>query len=82
MNTDYVDHQNSEEDQSRVRQIEVLHTLRCHLGPAVESLIVLDRFLWLSESVAGSSGTVQLVNMFDQESGSGRNLGLVVQLPA
>lgn len=56
------------------RRIKTLHALRCLLGPPVESLIILDRFLWLQEELEGLGELhVQLVNMFDQEVGSGRN---------
>ncbi len=40
------------ENSRLVRQLEVLHILRCVLGPAVESLIVVDRLCWLMEVVA------------------------------
>ncbi|KAG6336264.1 hypothetical protein ID866_2818 [Astraeus odoratus] len=64
-------------------QLEVLHVLRCILGPLVESLILLDRYEWLHEEV-GDTGqekwdmTIEMVNLFDQATGSGRNVALVV----
>lgn len=81
------------------RTLEVLYVLRCLLGPAIESLIAADRYLFLQEAVEGqvrtnrdgnitasdgildmhSSGSkeaVKLVNLFDQSTGSLRNLAL------
>ena len=62
------------------RRLEVLHTLRCILGPAIESLIVIDRMLWIREKLGGSSDPfdVRAVNLFDQGMGSGRNIAIVV----
>ncbi|KAL5529577.1 hypothetical protein ACEPAG_5562 [Sanghuangporus baumii] len=62
------------------RRVRTLHALRCLLGPPVESLIILDRYLWLHEEV-GSSGERligDIVNLFDEETGSGRNVALVL----
>jgi hypothetical protein len=57
------------------KQISVLHTLRCLLGPCVESLIVWDRFAWLKEaSQGGRCFEVYLLNLFDQKQSSGRNI--------
>lgn len=64
----------SREMESRVA---VLHVLRCLLGPVVESLILLDREAWVREALGGEMG-VELVNLFDQGTGSGRNVGLVI----
>ncbi|KAL1744082.1 methyltransferase domain-containing protein [Schizophyllum fasciatum] len=85
------------------RQLSVLHTLRCIIGPLVESLIVLDRQAWLVEQLNGrhrggpadgpgvDSGahcaaggahaglgpvTVAIENLFDQATGSGRNMAI------
>lgn len=66
------------ENSPLARQLEVLHVMRCILGPAVESLIVVDRLCWLME-VVGDAHTVELVNLFDQGTSSGRNLGIVVR---
>jgi hypothetical protein len=74
---------------SKRRQTEsrlaVLHTLRCLLGPLVECMILLDRLLWIREELTdmasgvGSEMDVQLVNLFDQATGSGRNVGIIVK---
>jgi len=61
--------------------LEVLHVLRCLLGPLVESLIILDREAWVREALSGITETpyrVELVNLFDQATGSGRNIAIVV----
>ncbi|TDL23223.1 hypothetical protein BD410DRAFT_787553 [Rickenella mellea] len=79
-------------DNSEVaRRLEVLHTLRCLLGPAVESLIILDRLLWLKEELGldnedtlttqeyqQTSLDVRIINLFDQSKDSGRNVGIVL----
>lgn len=61
-------------------RLEVLHTLRCMLGPAVESLLLLDRILWLKEKLVevGAEVDARLVNLFHQGMDSGRNVGIVV----
>lgn len=38
-------------DPEMERRIEVFHTLRCIAGPAVESLILLDRLAWMQEEL-------------------------------
>jgi len=67
------------------RKLEVLHTMRCLLGPVIESAILRDRVQWLMEAL--TSGTdaqenenveVKLVNLFDQATGSGRNVAIVI----
>lgn len=61
------------------RRILVLHAVRCLLGPPVESLIILDRYLWLREELDGDDVLhARLVNLFDQKTGSGRNIGIVL----
>ncbi|KAH7885135.1 methyltransferase domain-containing protein [Phlebopus sp. FC_14] len=63
-------------------RLRVLQALRCILGPLIESLIILDRYAWLHEGLAdmGDRGVdVELVNLFDQGTGSGRNVALVVR---
>lgn len=73
-------------------RVELLHVLRCLTGPAIESLIIEDRFLWLKDSLQSVNSnhdtrkpisgeerwTVELVALFDQALGSARNLALVV----
>ncbi|CAE6523166.1 unnamed protein product [Rhizoctonia solani] len=64
-------------------QLEVLHILRAVIGPVIESLIILDRTLYLAEQL-GSTGspafTIRALNLFDQlSSGSARNVVLIVE---
>ena len=40
-----------EPDPAMQKRIEVFHTMRCIAGPAVESLILLDRLAWLQEKL-------------------------------
>ncbi|KAG8891316.1 hypothetical protein FRC00_013918, partial [Tulasnella sp. 408] len=47
------------------RRLEVLHVLRCILGPVVESLLLVDRWMYLREEV-DVQVDVRMVNMFDQ----------------
>lgn len=61
------------------RRLEVLHVLRCMLGPVVESLLLMDRWMYLREEV-DQTADVRMVNMFDQSTGSARNVALVVRL--
>lgn len=57
------------------KQVSTLHTLRCLLGPCVESLIIWDRYVWLKEvSEGGRHFKAYLLNLFDQRQGSGRNV--------
>jgi len=61
------------------KQISTLHTLRCLLGSCVESLIIWDRYAWLKEvSVGGEFFEVHLLNLFDQNQTSGRNISITV----
>jgi hypothetical protein len=73
------------------KRVEVLHTLRCFLGSVVETAILMDRLQWVREALGhhgkrGECGSrenqhdwsVELVNLFDQDLGSGRNVGLVI----
>ncbi|KAJ6620745.1 methyltransferase domain-containing protein [Mycena sp. CBHHK59/15] len=68
-------------EQALISELEVLHVLRCILGPLVESLIIMDRERWIQEQL-GESGDIQMqvemVSLFDQATGSGRNIALVV----
>ena len=78
-----------------LRSLETLHTLRCLLGPVVESAILEDRVGWVSEEllllevehghrlgvVDEAEIPVKLVNLFDQSTGSGRNVAIVVLPP-
>ncbi|KAI6114276.1 methyltransferase domain-containing protein [Pisolithus sp. B1] len=76
-------------------RLEVVHVLRCILGPLIESLILLDRCEWLRGELGAVKGkpqvieegreksqngqmAVEMVNLFDQVTGSGRNVALVV----
>jgi len=61
------------------RQIFALHTLRCLLGPCVESLIIWDRYAWLKEvSKDGLCFEVYLSNLFDQKQASSRNVSITI----
>ncbi|KAI6101970.1 hypothetical protein EV401DRAFT_2092992 [Pisolithus croceorrhizus] len=61
-------------------RLEVVHVLRCILGPLIESLILLDRCEWLRGGVGSCQRetSIEMVNLFDQVTGSGRNVALVV----
>lgn len=67
------------------QRLSVLHVLRCLLGPLIESLIILDRYDWLRESLAEAKGKgrasmkVELSNIFDQRTGSARNIAIVIR---
>ncbi|KAI0325051.1 hypothetical protein GY45DRAFT_1287903, partial [Cubamyces sp. BRFM 1775] len=65
-------------DRRRERRIEVFHVLRCIIGPVIESLIMLDRAVWVHEELEANL-EVDLVNLFDQASGSGRNVAIVIR---
>lgn len=69
-------------DETSVRRIEIVQTLRYLLGPVVESLIVLDRLKWVEENLdsdaSGAVGEVRLVRLFDQAVGSARNLAITI----
>ncbi|KAG1749349.1 methyltransferase domain-containing protein [Suillus lakei] len=66
--------------------LSVLHVLRCIMGPLIESLILLDRQEWIREELTESSESqesdtvdVDVVNLFDQATGSGRNVAIVIK---
>lgn len=66
------------------RALFALQTLRCILGPLIETLIILDRRDWIQQELAemndcGREVEVEMVNLFDQSTGSGRNVALVVR---
>jgi len=61
------------------KQIATLHTLRCLLGSCVESLIIWDRYAWLKEvSRGGICFEAHLLNLFDQNQASGRNISITI----
>ncbi|BGP27703.1 splicing factor u2af-associated protein 2 [Rhodotorula toruloides] len=66
-------------------QLRVFWTLRSWLGPPLETLCVLDRFAYLCEGLREAAGSdemrrrVEVVNIFDQATGSLRNVALVVR---
>ncbi|KAG8860900.1 hypothetical protein FRB96_003635 [Tulasnella sp. 330] len=62
-----------------VKRLELLHVLRCMLGPVIESLIMIDRWMYLREEL-DDDVDVRMVNIFDQKTGSARNVALVVSL--
>jgi len=70
----------NERDIGLVRFLEVVHALRCLIGPIVESAIVLDRKVWIDEMYFEERKDVkaELVNLFDQATGSGRNIAIVI----
>ncbi|KAI0034620.1 methyltransferase domain-containing protein [Vararia minispora EC-137] len=76
----------------RQRQLEVLHVLRCIVGPSIETAILCDRLVWLREALGQQKGKaasemtrarhgwkVELVNLFDQTAGSARNFAIVMR---
>ncbi|GAA5917796.1 hypothetical protein JCM6882_004548 [Rhodosporidiobolus microsporus] len=86
--------QEEEEWQRALWQLRVFWTLRSWLGPVMETLCVVDRFAFLCEGLrheweAEEGGQeeekkqkkrrVEVVNVFDQATGSLRNLALVVR---
>lgn len=65
-------------------QMSFFWTIRAQMGPVIESLIVLDRFCFLVEELDDEgrrdlSLSVELRNLFNQSTGSLRNLALVVR---
>lgn len=67
-------------DESNLQsKLETLYVLRCFMGPVIESYIALDRLLYLQEHLQESNTkeSVYLYNLFDQGTGSLRNLALV-----
>lgn len=76
-----------EEWAEAVFKLQVFWTLRSWLGPPLESLLLLDRFAFVVEGLGldkvedgvGREGTVELINLFDQASGSMRNVAIVVR---
>jgi hypothetical protein len=68
------------EEEELGQVLEVLYVLRCLLGPVVESIIALDRYFYLREITGVTTdedAQVDLVNLFDQSTGSLRNMALV-----
>jgi len=70
----------NERDIGLERLLEVVHTLRCLIGPIVESAVVLDRKLWIDEICFEKRKDVkaEIVNLFDQATRSGRNIAIVI----
>ena len=70
------------ESDALVRNLEVLHVMRCLLGPLVETVILKDRLEWVKEELRMSDEenrlSVELVNLFDQSTGSARNVAIVI----
>ncbi|KAM0755498.1 hypothetical protein T439DRAFT_375853 [Meredithblackwellia eburnea MCA 4105] len=69
-----------------IDQLRFYWTLRSLPGPAVESMLLLDRFAFLVERLYKSEDDlpvdrrrVELVNLFDQATGSLRNVAFVVR---
>ncbi|KDR82629.1 hypothetical protein GALMADRAFT_835706 [Galerina marginata CBS 339.88] len=77
-------------DKSLENSLAVLHVMRCLLGPAIESAILRDRLHWVRQELGINSTQTsdqnqntpklraELVNLFDQATGSGRNVAIVV----
>ncbi|XP_006462685.1 hypothetical protein AGABI2DRAFT_186564, partial [Agaricus bisporus var. bisporus H97] len=68
-------------DMRMERLLECFHTLRCLVGTVVESAIILDRLVWVDELVKSEGRSdlrTSVVNLFDQATGSGRNVAIVV----
>jgi hypothetical protein len=66
--------------------LRVFWTLRSWLGPPLESLCILDRFAFLCEGLEACDGEegwsqrrVEIVNLFEQATGSLRNMAIVVR---
>ncbi|KAJ7070047.1 methyltransferase domain-containing protein [Mycena amicta] len=77
------------EEHTLINELGVLHVLRCIVGPLVESVIVGDRAVWVEEQVQAhrlredpdqldSELGIEAINLFDQSTGSGRNIALVL----
>ena len=61
------------------KQISTLHTLRCLLGPCIESFIIWDRYAWLREESGGRTCfETYLLNLFDQRRASSRNVSITI----
>lgn len=62
------------------RRLEFLHVLRCMLGPVIEGMILMDRYMFLKEQLGNDDGIqIQMLNIFDQSTGSARNIAFVVE---
>lgn len=64
------------------KRLETLHTWRCLLGQVVEAVLLDDRLVWIKEQLEetqmSNSFQCSLVNLFDQATGSGRNVAIVI----
>jgi len=77
-----------ERESDLVKNLEVLHVMRCLLGPLVETAILTDRVEWVREKLEfvddgeqdnkARRMSAELVNLFDQSEGSARNVAIVV----
>ncbi|KAJ7808867.1 methyltransferase domain-containing protein [Mycena olivaceomarginata] len=70
------------EERALISELEVLHVLRCIIGTVVESLIIADRQQWVQEHLDAREMygvQVELVNLFDQATGSGRNVAMCIR---
>jgi hypothetical protein len=71
-----------EELQLLERQLENLHIRRCLLGPVIEDWIIRDRVEWIRGEMNSNKTwdgyDIQAVNLFDQATGSARNVALVL----
>ena len=58
-------------------RLACLHTMRCLLGPVIESLLIIDRVLYLIDHL-DPKWNIRAINLFDLASESARNVALVV----
>ncbi|KAF9561330.1 hypothetical protein CPC08DRAFT_707462 [Agrocybe pediades] len=84
-----IEHGRIASDTVLYNSLSSLHVLRCLLGPLIETHILRYRLDWLVLQLAGISSTnsnqtwalelhSKLVNLFDQSTGSGRNVAIVI----
>ena len=76
----YVDAPSDPPSSSRAKQLEQLHMARCSLGPVIESVILKDRMQWVQEKLSDCQvgWEVEIVPLFDQGTGSARNMAVVI----
>lgn len=58
------------------KRIGLLWTLRCLFGPCIESMIAIDRYLYVKENLDHSQWEVKLIPVFNYDV-SQRNLAIV-----
>ncbi|KAH9924602.1 uncharacterized protein BXZ73DRAFT_91201 [Epithele typhae] len=60
------------------QQIAVFHVMRCILGPVVETLLLMDRLIWMRKQLLGFNCEAELMNVFNQAMSSGRNIAMLL----